>query len=240
MAFGAEYGFSKRWGIIARLYIRIFGMIDLASRVRARALISELKRIPMGTVVDFGCGTGAYAFFISRDPLRKVIAVDIDPQRVADILETSEAISRNQLRVICADELFFLRPGGAEYAGVIASEVLVYCKNLGDLLSSIQKSILPGGYFVAHIPVRASLQPFEHHLLDKTSLYGHLIRAGFHEVEIRPTMGAGARGLCALFDLIAPQKMLLAVLFPFLLIATKFTSLYPSDGDSLLVIARKL
>ena len=39
-AFGFEYAFHPGWNRFQRLYIRVFGIVDLPTRIRARAIVS--------------------------------------------------------------------------------------------------------------------------------------------------------------------------------------------------------
>lgn len=84
-AFGTEYAVDPRWGSLQRRFIQFFGMVDLPTRVRARAISQILRNVSCTNFLDFGAGTGVYSFFITRDPECSGLAIDVDSDRVDSI-----------------------------------------------------------------------------------------------------------------------------------------------------------
>lgn len=239
MAFGSEYSYVARWGRWQRLYIRLLGVVDLPTRLRARSLQKELSRIPSGSLVDFGAGTGVYSYFLSRDNAREVIAVDIDSRRVADIIEVARSTDRSRLKALCATEDFFLNRSDQQLAAILMIEVLVYCDDAIGMLKSIHANLRGGGVLIGHVPVRERLFAHERHLINQERLATWLREAGFESVTIRPSLGPGAERLSAIFEAVANRPMLLPVVYPALLLLMHFTRRRPRTGNSLAFVARK-
>lgn len=221
------------------MYIRVFGIVDLPTRLRARSLKKALCGLPPGSVVDFGAGTGVYSYFLSRNGERDVVAVDIDRDRVDDIGHVAETLGRSNISSVCSDERFFLNSNGKLVAGILATEVIVYCDDILGLLKSMCGQLRPGGMLVGHVPVREELFPHERHLMDKARLGSWLHEAGFQNVTIRPSLGRGAELLAEVFDTVARRPILLAAIFPLLLIVIQLTRRQPQTGNSLLFVAEK-
>ena len=55
--FGTEYAYFCKWGWLLRQVIRLFGLLDLASRLRWRMLAQQIGRRRFERVLDAGCGT---------------------------------------------------------------------------------------------------------------------------------------------------------------------------------------
>lgn len=211
----------------------------MPTRLRARCLHRQLAQIPPGPVVDFGAGTGVYSYYLSRNALREVLAVDIDRKRVADINEVARITSRSRLKAICATEDFFSNRSDQSLAGILAIEILVYCDDAVGVLRSIHLSLADNGILIGHVPVRKHLFAHERHLIDQGRLGAWLREAGFEKATIQPSLGRGAERLCAIFETAASRPMLLAIVFPLLLLLTYLTRCQPHTGNSLLFVARK-
>ena len=84
-AFGYEYAYRPDWGCLQRLFIGVFGVVDLPTRIRARAVLWALRRISCDRVLDIGTGTGVYAFYVTRNPSCQAVALDIDANRIETV-----------------------------------------------------------------------------------------------------------------------------------------------------------
>ena len=239
MAFGREYALSNRWTGLQRTYIGLFGVVDLPTRLRARAVHRATAGFTGGTIVDFGAGTGVYSYLYSRQIERQVIAVDVDKHRVEDINRIAKKLGRGHLTAIPGDERYFERRQAGEVELILAVEVLQYCHGLEELLRAMCTCLRPGGALVAHVPIRNAPKPCEHHLFTDENLLDLVQKAGFETARIEQTFGPTAQRLCAAFDQLSRRRVLLAFLFPLLLLGTSLTPRVSKTGVSRLLIAGK-
>lgn len=239
MPFGAEYAEREGWAPLQRAYVRMLGIVDLPTRIRARTILPILAQLPAGRVIDFGAGTGVYAFLLSRRSDLDVVAVDVDDERVKEISSIASKLGRNMLSVVRADEEFFTSTRCGRADAIIASEVLLYCTDIDETLAAMYECLSPGGMLIAHTAVRHDLRPYERHKLNEARLAPLLRRVGFEEVEILATFGRRAQLLCAVFEKVSRRRIALAFVFPLLLLATKVIPCHPRQGHSLLAVACK-
>ena len=238
-AFGCEYGYRSDLGRWRRMFVRVFGVVDLHSRIRARAVLWALQDICSDRVLDIGTGTGVYPFYLTRDTKSRVLALDIDASRIAMVRYIADRLSRHNLSTVCDDEHALATMPAEEFSVVLAVEVLQYFPHLSRTLRDLQERLRSGGVLIAHVPVREALLPYEHTLFNDAMLSKLFLEAGFDPPEIRQTCGRFSQALCAVFAWCAPRHVLLAVLYPLLLLATVLTPRFTQNGGYRLVIARK-
>src|SRR5690242_17128288 len=92
--FGAEYAHCSKWGRMERAYIATVGMVDLPTRIRARATMKILNGHPHQRFLDLGAGTGVYSLYLSRSSESRGLVFDIDRSRLAAIVEIANALQR--------------------------------------------------------------------------------------------------------------------------------------------------
>ena len=193
-AFGCEYAYRPDWGRLQRVFIRVFGIVDLPTRIRARAVLWALRRISCDHVLDVRTGTGVYAFYVMRDPGCRVVALDIDAHRIEIVRYIAGQLDSQGLSTLCGDDevLATLPPAG--FSVVLAVEVLQYFPDLRRTLRELHERLSPGGVLIAHVPVRQALWRYERTLFNDTVLPGLFVEAGFEPPEIRQTFGRVALG----------------------------------------------
>ena len=238
-AFGWEYAYNADWEWLHRLFIRLFGIVDLPLRIRARAVLAALENTSTDSVLDVGTGTGVYSFYLTRDPKCRTLAMDIDTKRIEMVKSVARHLDRSGLSTICGNEHALATLPVGQFSAVLAVEVLQLFPDLQSTLRLLQERLRPGGVLIAHVPVRESLPQFEHHLLDDRSLSSLFLDAGFEKPEIRNTFGRSAMALCSVFAWCVEKPALLAALYPLLLSATALTPIFVEKGEFRLVIARK-
>jgi SAM-dependent methyltransferase len=238
-SFGWEYAYRSEWGRLRRLFIRMFGIVDLPSRVRARAVLAALHNVSIENVLDVGAGTGAYTFYVTRDPNCHAMAMDIDAKCIEMIKSVAELLNRKKLSTMCGDERTLATLPAGNFSLVLAIEVLPLFPDLKRALRELHDRLRPGGVLVAHVPVRESLSGFEHHLVNDSVLESLFGDAGFEKPEIRKTFGQADMALCSVFAWCTSRPALLAGVYPLLLAATALTPVFVEKGKYRLVIARK-
>jgi Methyltransferase domain. len=239
MPFGSEYSLRTDWTALQSMYIKLFGVVDLPTRIRARAVTHVLKDYASDTLLDIGAGTGVYSFFYTRKTQCRCTAIDIDLNRIRSIQREVSILGRTNLEAICSNEEGLTSLPSEAFSVVLAIEVLQYFSNLPRTFTNIFNLIKPGGILVAHIPIRDSLWPYEHNLFDQVTLKSILTEAGFEHVQVRFTFGLGARFLTAIFSTLVGWPILLAASYPWLLFAAHLTPRFVPNGTFCLVVAHK-
>jgi SAM-dependent methyltransferase len=238
-AFGYEYAYRPTWRRLQRVFIGIFGVVDLPTRIRARAVLWALRRNSCDRVLDIGTGTGVYAFYVTRDPGCEAVALDIDANRIEIVRYIADQLGRHRLLALCGDHRVLSSLPEADFSVVLAVEVLQYFPDLPRALRELHERLRPGGVLIAHVPVRKALSPFEFNLFDDVSLKKMFAEAGFDRSEIRQTFGRVVSALCGIFSWCVSRPALMGTVYPLLLLATAFTPRFAENGTGRLVIATK-
>lgn len=239
-AFGSEYAERPGWSRLQRAYIRLFGVVDLPTRIRARHVRWALGSLPWRIMYDLGCGTGVWSFFFSRDRAKSILASDIDQGRVADCEHITRRLGRRNLALEAGTAEAALGGRSGEAADVLlAIEVLNCVPDLQQTLSLAHSALKPGGWLVAHVPIRTEQRPFETYLFSEDVIQREFQAAGFDRVLCRPTFGPAARSLVRAFEQLAGQAYVLAAAYPFLLLIAWIDLIPGQGGDSRLILARR-
>jgi ubiquinone/menaquinone biosynthesis C-methylase UbiE len=238
--FGKEYAWAPRWNVFERLYMRIFGVVDLPSRLRARLVIRAMDKYPGKVLLDFGCGAGTYSFYLSRSSNVKVKGIDVNESRIEESKLIMKTIGRNNTE-------FYARNGhgslgffdDASFDSALAVEVFQYLPDLEGTLREMYRLLKPGGYLLGHVPVLGYLRETEHTLFDDGNIRLFLNRSGFEIIKVTSSFGGTIRQLCAFYDKIVNSKYITALLYPFLLAISHAFNVEAPDGDYRFFIARK-
>ena len=238
--FGAEYAWRPTWGILERSYIRMFGLLDLPGRLRARIVMPELDRLRVRRVLDLGSGTGCYSFYLSRNNCTDITGVEMDGCRVSESSHIAQCLGRGNLKFYCgrADETLKTFPSEA-FEMALAIEVLQYLGEVPSVLQETYRVLKPGGYLLGHVPVLGYLRPGERTLFDDDKIREILFETHFQIIEIRRTFGGIPRKLCSLYNRLSRWRLLVGILFPFVLLASAAFQVENPSGDYRFFIARK-
>jgi SAM-dependent methyltransferase len=130
------------------------GHRNIAERLR---LIGELVEPAGGTLVDIGCGNGAYTTELARR-FERVVAVDVEPDRLA-AFRASDPPAHVEIRLGSADRLDL---PDASVDLVTAIETVEHLgAHLDGALREAHRVLVPGGALVITTPNRWF--PFEQH-----------------------------------------------------------------------------
>jgi len=238
--FGAEYGWRPKWNFLERIYIRLFGVVDLPSRLRARAVLHLIRGLPAKNFLDFGSGTGCYSFYLARKPVASVYSIDIDASRIKDCQKIASQTGRGNITFLTGSGHQRLRDFRSECLDMaLAIEVLQCIPDLNLFLLELYRLLTPGGYFVGHVPAFGYLRKFERTLFNEKVITELLTRAGFEIKSITPTFGSSIRQLCGVFDWLTRSRFMLGLFFPFLMLVSYFWPVASRNGNSRMFIAQK-
>ena len=238
--FGAEYAWRPTWGVLERSYIRMFGLLDLPGRLRARIVMAELDRLRVRKVLDLGSGTGCYSFYLSRNNGTDITGVEMDGCRVSESSHIAQRLGRGNLKFLCGRANEYLKTFPSEvFEMALAIEVLQYLGEVPAILQETYRVLKPGGYLLGHVPVLGYLRPGERTLFDDDKIQEILFESHFQIIEIKPTFGGIPRKLCSLYNRLSRWRLLVGILFPVILLVSAAFQVENPDGDYRFFIARK-
>ena len=218
--FGAEYGFAPRWSRWQGWYVKTLGVIDLPSRIRARQVLAAAALGSTRRILDFGCGSGSYAYFFSRHSWASVIGFDVDADRIENCSAVSQSLRRPELRFVHdSEEAFWRRSSVGEFDLILAIEVLTYVPNLECTLANMHASLRSGGRLVGHVEMPDRTGTWDRRTLSFSTLYASLRAAGFETIEMRHSFTPTHNRIIALLDSLRRYPACVALLFPLLFAA---------------------
>jgi SAM-dependent methyltransferase len=238
--FGAEYAWRPTWSFLERCYVRIFGLVDLPGRLRARIVMQESRLLQPKKVLDLGSGTGCYSFYLGRLPGVEISGVEINNTRISESCHIANRLERNNIKFYLGTEDAHLKSFSSEsFDMALAIEVLQYLPYVRLTLNEIYRVLRPGGHLLGHVPVLGYLRPTETILFDDEKIQQMLAEANFEIVRFTRTFGGIIRKLCAAYDRISRSRVLVELLFPFFLIASRPFKVEATKGDYRFFVARK-
>jgi SAM-dependent methyltransferase len=238
--FGTEYAWRPTWRLLERYYVRTFGLVDLPGRLRARVVMQESLLLHPRKVLDLGSGTGCYSFYLGRLPDVQVSGVEINNTRISESCHIAERLERNNVKFYLGTEDAHLKSFSSEsFDMALAIEVLQYLPDVKLTLKEIYRVLMPGGYLLGHVPVLGHLRPTETILFDDEKIQQMLAEANFEIVRFGRTFGGIVRKLCAAYDRISRSRVLVELLFPFFLLASRPFKVEATKGDYRFFVARK-
>ena len=114
-----------------------------AMRTMLGAHPKAVAGLPIGPVLDLGCGTGMAALAIGDLPLGPFTGVDLSPRMLAHA-----RVKRLYAELREADIITDLTAHQQQWPLIIAADVLCYFGALEELLTLVHQRLQPGGWFV--------------------------------------------------------------------------------------------
>ena len=154
-------------------------------------------------ILDLGCGTGHFLYFLQQRGYANASGIDISPQQVAFCRQHVGLINVTQ-----ADAFAYAREKKAVFDLITMHDILEHVSrgSVIGLLEAVRESLRPEGAIVIRTPnmgnpfsLRLRYTDFTHEAgYAEISLYQVLWLAGFRRIEIRPTpLSGGLSGLVA-------------------------------------------
>jgi ubiquinone/menaquinone biosynthesis C-methylase UbiE len=238
--FGSEYSFRPAWNFWERLYIRSFGFVDLPGRLRARLILPEVMAHRPRRILDFGCGTGCYSFYLSRDPGINVCGVEMDSTRTRESDTILERLGKKNLTFSADGQKLPLAQFPAHsFDLALAVEVLQYVPDVHKTLKGIYRVLKPEGYLLGHVPMLGYLRPTEMTLFRDDLILHLLEEAGFGNIRLTPTFNGMSQKICHIYEKISHSKLFVTILFPWLLLASRFIAIKGAKGEYRFFTAQK-
>jgi ribosomal protein L11 methyltransferase len=126
-----------------------FGTGQHATTLACLEAIEDLTATPPARALDLGTGTGVLALALARRGVRRVDAIDTDPQAVA---AARDNVRRNRLGERIRVSSRPLRPPARPYPLAVAN---IYVDALVALEPTLAATVAPGGHLVASGVLRA-------------------------------------------------------------------------------------
>jgi predicted TPR repeat methyltransferase len=116
---------------------------DADSGTRDPGTLNPGTRVPIGPVLDLGCGTGMAAVALADLPLGPWIGVDLSPRMLR-----LAAAKRLYASLHDGDIIDFLVGDPRQWGLILAADVLCYLGALEPLFAAIYPRLLPGALFI--------------------------------------------------------------------------------------------
>jgi SAM-dependent methyltransferase len=240
--FGAEYGWSPRWGRFSGRLIRLLGVLDLPTRLRARLLWPYIRAIEPRDSLDIGFGCGHWSFRLARHTWsRRIVAVDPIATRADEGRTVAARLGIDGIEFRTGHVPAVIDDLSEESLDLVLAVEVLHCVGpLDELMIRIGKLLRPGGRLVVHVPAIGYLRPHEQHLLDAAQLRQLCEAGGLKILHASRTFGPFHRLLFRVFGTLAGHSKLLAAgAFGFLYALTWLARIESAAGDHLYVVAER-
>jgi len=255
----------SRRGILAKLYVLLFGTPHLGTFANGIYLRRATRRMTPSSVLDAGCGDGTLAFYMaSRFPKARVLGVDIGEQGLHTSESTLDICARVH-RNLALGNLEFrqldLRQLDAqeEFDFAYSFDVLEHIAENRQVLQNIYRALMRNGLLLVRIPTRKQKRILnrrftmeherwaeiehvgQHYEMD--SLQADLKEIGFEVLSAEYTMGNWGRLSFELSEAMQyyhlPQALQMLCMPALKALRFMDTRAAIHDGDGLLVLCRK-
>jgi len=253
---GSEQRFDPSLSIAERLYIRLLGYPALGLHIRAHAIVPLIRRLQdPRTILDAGCGTGAFSFVISRlFPNARVTAVDADAGLIRANTRIAQQANAAGIQFAAADLTAMTEENA--FDAIVCTDMLEHVQDDQLLLRLFYRALRKGGSLIIHTP-HLTRNIFGWKRPNFMGIEGH-VRPGYRKRDLEELLektGFSIAHSCYNYNSLETllndlsylitggrkqRKHLYAVAFPFLLIATKMVHWWPvGEGSGLVMVAKK-
>lgn len=166
MAIGEEFRYlpgNDRSGLKSLLdpiyrgiFLRLYGIADLHTHIRWRAIASMVSSICSargGNILDVGCNMGLMSFEIARRlPAGKVLGIDTDRQFIKAAIEIKNqaGIPNVNFRVVSAPRIPSVPDNYCDV--VLLIDVIEHIVDDRSLLQEVDRILKPGGVVIISVP----------------------------------------------------------------------------------------
>ena len=245
---------SPRWlQPLLRVYIRLFGLPDVSTQLRAQYFRRFTKRFKFSRALDAGCGLGLYTFYMARKhPAAIIDACDYDPSLVEAAGAMLPRLRLSNVNIFEADLSHFSESD--KYELIVSQDVIDQIEDDGQLIRSFHRALTDGGILYMAIPhkrhTKRLFTRFEW-VSDKRHVRegyteGELTRLltdnGFKVKSLRNVWGVFGEGCMELYvlALLHLPLPLTALLFPILSAISSLDMLMRNrSGYGMIVVAEK-
>lgn len=254
----ARYG--NKWNILGKIGFYYFGYPFIGGFIKSQYFKTLIKKIKFSQVLDAGCGSGEYSFFLaSKFPLVKIDAFDIDPKNIDFCQNLNQTIFKfPNINFECADLNRLNKKDG--YDLIFSIDVLEHIPSNMEVIKKFYGALKKDGYLIIHIPSKNwyeinlfPKQNFQQHdafvkkhhpgaIFDFKEFIAFLTELGFKMVLAKKTFGYPGKIAWETDKMLQENHFfrLRMVLIPFLKMVAFFDKyIYNKRGGCILVLAQK-
>lgn len=175
---------------------QLYGLQSL-ERIRARFPVWSWyfkKLLPFekeSAILDIGCGTGEFVYYLQCGGYQKVGGVDVSPEQI------DEGRRLGIEGLVCADIFDFLQNQQEQFDAIIARDVMEHFTKdeIFNMLALIKNALKPGGVFIMQSPNGEGMNysvlyygDFTHEVVFTRSSLSQIFRNnGFSDITFSPT-----------------------------------------------------
>ncbi len=254
--FGTEQAVAPELSRFERIYVRLLGYPALGLRIRAKAILPLLCRLPdPEAILDAGCGRGTFTLAAARAfPTASVVGVDQSPQLAERNTRIAADLGLRNVRFLARDLTQMV--ACERFDAILATDVLEHVHDDRDLLRRFLHALRPGGRLLLHVP-HATRHVFGRTRVNWTDIEGH-VRPGYRLDELTDlltTAGFDIESSTYNYNSIETlmndisyaitggherRKRFYALCFPWLLFGSWLASRIPTrHGSGLVIVARR-
>ncbi len=134
--------------------------------------------IPKGQVLDLGCGSGIFSFYLAENKSCQVTGVDGAENMIGLCNQRRDALGLDQVKFLKAEIPLSPDTVDGHFDAVISSSVLEYIDDLEAVVRDINTRLGQGGILIVSFPNRDSvyrrMEKWSYRLLGKPAYYQYV------------------------------------------------------------------
>lgn len=168
---------------IAKIYFKIFGYPDVNGYGRFKKVIKMLAPHKNDLILDCGCGNGIYGNTIASKYSSKIVAYDIDKERIERAAKIALCLKNKALFLNL--DLMKVKAKKNSVDKIILLEVLEHIQEDEAILRKLNVMLKKGGLLILSTPKRENLSKRNEKILYKNSPRGEHVRSGYELDTLR-------------------------------------------------------